>query len=62
MSRDKNGRVGPPRCQECNAPLSSDDALMLAYSRVRQKAVCLECQMQGMDAAAASVENRAESF
>ena len=25
MAHDHNGRVGPPRCEECNAPLNSDD-------------------------------------
>jgi len=25
MAHDHNGRVGPPRCEECNAPLNSDE-------------------------------------
>jgi hypothetical protein len=25
MSHDHNGRVDPPRCEECNAPLGADD-------------------------------------
>lgn len=35
MSHDLNGRVGAPRCSECNAPLSADDA---------SERLCLECQ------------------
>jgi len=29
IDHDLHGRVGPPRCQECNAPLCTDD---VAYS------------------------------
>jgi hypothetical protein len=35
MSHDQNGRVGGPRCEECNAPLSADDV---------SERLCLECQ------------------
>jgi Zn finger protein HypA/HybF involved in hydrogenase expression len=35
MSHDHNGRVGGPRCEECNAPLSADD-----FSERN----CTECQ------------------
>jgi Zn finger protein HypA/HybF involved in hydrogenase expression len=35
MSHDHNGRVGGPRCEECNAPLSADDT---------SERLCLECQ------------------
>lgn len=30
VQHQPNGRVGPPRCHECNAPLGIDDA---AFSR-----------------------------
>ena len=35
MSHDQNGRVGAPRCRECNGPLSTDDV---------SERLCLECQ------------------
>lgn len=35
MSHDHNGRVGGPRCEECNAPLGADDGPYL----------CQECQI-----------------
>jgi hypothetical protein len=35
MSHDHNGRVGGPRCEECNAPLSADDL---------SERLCQECQ------------------
>jgi hypothetical protein len=35
MSHDPNGRVGGPRCEECNAPLCADDA---------SERLCIECQ------------------
>jgi hypothetical protein len=42
MAHDHNGRVGPPRCEECNAPLNSDECrLDSASARFR----CLECQI-----------------
>jgi len=43
MSHDHNGRVGPPRCQECNAPLGSDECGQdkPAYAAF----LCLECQL-----------------
>lgn len=36
MSHDHNGRVGGPRCEECNAPLSVDDV---------SERLCWECQL-----------------
>ncbi len=33
VCHDEQGRVGPPRCAECNAPLGHDDGAKL----------CLEC-------------------
>jgi len=41
MAHDHNGRVGPPRCEECNAPLSSDERQMDSAST---RCFCLECQ------------------
>jgi len=42
MEHDLHGRVGPPRCQECNAPLNSDehsqDSPDLGF-------FCLDCQL-----------------
>ena len=35
MSHDCNGRVGGPRCEECNALLSADDV---------SERLCSECQ------------------
>ena len=37
MSHDHNGRVGGPRCEQCNAPLSADDA---------SERLCQECQLE----------------
>jgi hypothetical protein len=37
MSHDHNGRVGCPRCEECNAPLSADDG---------SERICHECRLQ----------------
>ena len=40
MAHDHNGRVGPPRCEECNAPLNSDDRRSeSAFAR----SLCLDC-------------------
>lgn len=36
MSHDHNGRVGGPRCEECNVPLTPDDA---------SGRLCQECQV-----------------
>lgn len=45
MSHDQNGRVGLPRCEECNAPLSSDDdPTPGADDHDSFKALCLDCQ------------------
>jgi hypothetical protein len=43
MSHDFSGRVGPPRCAECNATLNSDDR-QLDLDEVHC-VFCLECQM-----------------
>lgn len=40
IDHDLHGRVGPPRCQECNAPLSFDD---VAYSAGPAAALCNDC-------------------
>ena len=42
MAHDHNGRVGPPRCQECNAPLTSDERRL---DTVDSRFLCLECQL-----------------
>ena len=42
MAHDHNGRVGPPRCEECNAPLSSDERRQDLTSA---RFLCLECQL-----------------
>ena len=42
MAHDQNGRVGPPRCEECNAPLSSDERRQDSTS---SRFLCLECQL-----------------
>jgi hypothetical protein len=40
MAHDHNGRVGPPRCEECNAPLNSDERRSVAeFSR----SLCVDC-------------------
>lgn len=44
MSHDQNGRVGPPRCEECNAPLSSDDGLEIEDGALGKEALCLDCR------------------
>lgn len=41
MAHDHNGRVGPPRCEECNAPLNSDERRLDSAST---RSLCLECQ------------------
>lgn len=43
MAHDHNGRVGPPRCQECNAPLNSDERRLDSRSA---RSLCLDCQLQ----------------
>jgi len=43
MAHDHNGRVGPPRCEECNAPLNSDDRRSAsAFAR----SLCLDCYIE----------------
>lgn len=42
MAHDHNGRVGPPRCEECNAPLSSDERRPDSTSA---GFFCLDCQL-----------------
>ena len=40
MAHDHNGRVGPPRCEECNAPLNSDERRSPSeFSR----SLCIDC-------------------
>jgi hypothetical protein len=41
MAHDHNGRVGPPRCEECNAPLNSDDRRLLST-----RWLCLDCHLE----------------
>ncbi len=40
MSHDHNGRVGPPRCEECNAPLNSDDRRSASEL---SRSLCVDC-------------------
>lgn len=40
MAHDHNGRVGPPRCEECNAPLTSDERRL---GETGQHSFCQEC-------------------
>jgi hypothetical protein len=40
MAHDHNGRVGPPRCEECNAPLNSDDRR--SASEI-SRSLCVDC-------------------
>jgi hypothetical protein len=43
MAHDHNGRVGPPRCEECNAPLNSDERRSAsAFAR----SLCLDCHRE----------------
>jgi len=42
MAHDQNGRVGPPRCDECNAPLTSDDRSIDAHG---SRFLCLDCDV-----------------
>ena len=41
MAHDHNGRVGPPRCEECNAPLNSDDRRLRSA-----RSLCLDCHLE----------------
>lgn len=42
VDHDPHGRVGPPRCQECNAPLGLDDADFEARS-ISVPVLCNDC-------------------
>ncbi|HEY7403842.1 MAG TPA: hypothetical protein VIB39_09985 [Candidatus Angelobacter sp.] len=42
MSHDLNGRVGPPRCEECNAPLTSDERRL---GSTDARFLCLDCEV-----------------
>jgi hypothetical protein len=49
MAHDHNGRVGPPRCEECNAPLSSDDPRVFNNRLLDLNAgpsLCLDCHFE----------------
>lgn len=43
MAHDHNGRVGPPRCEECNAPLNSDD---YRSASAFPRSLCLDCHLE----------------
>jgi hypothetical protein len=43
MAHDHNGRVGPPRCEECNAPLNSDDR---RSASVFARPLCFDCHRE----------------
>ena len=43
MAHDHNGRVGPPRCEECNAPLHSDDRRSASACT---RSLCLDCHLE----------------
>ena len=40
MAHDRNGRVGPPRCEECNAPLNSDERRSVSEL---SRSLCVDC-------------------
>lgn len=42
MHHDPDGRVVPPRCEECNAPLTSDEHLL---NSTFTRSYCLECRL-----------------
>jgi hypothetical protein len=42
MTHDPSGRAAPPRCEECNAPLTSDEHRLTSASA---HFFCLECQL-----------------
>lgn len=42
MPYDHHGRIVPPRCEECNAPLSSDERRL---DSTDSHFLCLECQV-----------------
>ena len=41
MAHDRNGRVGPPRCEECNSSINSDERR--SHSEFA-RSLCLDCQ------------------
>ena len=43
MAHDHNGRVGPPRCEECNAPLNSDERRSVSTFA---RSLCLDCHRE----------------
>jgi predicted CXXCH cytochrome family protein len=43
MAHDHNGRVSPPRCEECNAPLNSDE--LRSVSELA-RSLCLDCHRE----------------
>jgi len=48
--RDYNGRVGPPRCLECNAPLGSDEAALVLHGSIdlgSAEFLCSDCLAAG---------------
>ena len=40
MAHDHNGRVGPPRCEECNTPLNSDERRSISEL---SRSLCVDC-------------------
>jgi hypothetical protein len=40
MAHDHNGRVGPPRCEECNAPLNSYERRSASEL---SRSLCVDC-------------------
>jgi hypothetical protein len=40
MAHDHNGRVGPPRCEECNAPLNADER---RSESELSRSLCVDC-------------------
>jgi hypothetical protein len=49
MAHDHNGRVGPPRCEECNAPLNSDDPHAFDDRLLElniEPSLCLDCHLE----------------
>lgn len=43
MAHDHNGRVGPPRCEECNAPMNSDER---RSSSEFARSLCFDCDRE----------------
>lgn len=42
VDHDLHGRVGPPRCQECNAPLGFDDVNFTSHAG-SSPVLCNDC-------------------